>query len=144
MKDRAKDRRGYLWKKAASYLVTAGGVLFFSGLFVVLLLAAILLLLPFYDSVFLKPVAIMAFIPAMACVAAVALNQSKRIAKKAEENAARYYAPPVDKANLPVAEMLLRGSDQPTAQPNQLLRSASGGIDAVSVELLRPDESQTI
>ena len=55
------------------------------------------------------------------------------------------YVPPVREqlAALPADAILLRGSDQPTAAPNELLRAANGTESRVG-ELLRPTRSRPL
>ena len=56
------------------------------------------------------------------------------------------HVPPVSEqlAARPAAEVLLRGSDQPAAAPDELLRAAREGADTDAEESLRPDMSRVV
>jgi len=53
------------------------------------------------------------------------------------------YVPPAREqiAALPANEILVRGCDQPSARPEELLRAARNGMDGRADELMRPTAS---
>lgn len=69
-------------------------------------------------------------------VALFGILSSDQIREKLDDT----YVPPVEEqlANLPLEDVLLRGSDQPVATPAELLRAARPGMKTEVEELLRP------
>jgi hypothetical protein len=63
--------------------------------------------------------------------------------KSAKFSASLVYVPPVREqiAAFPAEEVLLRGSEQPTATPEELLRAAQVGSETASEELLRAEHT---
>jgi hypothetical protein len=60
----------------------------------------------------------------------------------ASAEAVRYVPPAADQfAAHPPEQILVRGSDEPTAKPEELLRAAQPGTEAQGRELLRADEN---
>jgi hypothetical protein len=76
-----------------------------------------------------------------AVLAAVAYRIMKRADARAK---ALTYVPPVAEqiAALPASDVLLRGSEQPIAAPEELLRAAQTGSETASEELLRAQHTR--
>jgi hypothetical protein len=76
-------------------------------------------------------------------VLAFGLNTGRQSVSSFKESQALTYVPSVSEqlqiAALSADEVLLRGSEQPVATPEELLRAAQQGTETASEELLRPE-----
>ena len=129
MEDITKKRREYLRKKA-KVLVPA----FIVGCLSLLLIVFVLKLAgqPGTMSNTQFVAFVLAIVLMVPCTIAIIASEKKALSIA--------YVPPVAEqiTTLPADEVLLRGSDQPTAKSDELLRAAQPGQELATEELLRP------
>ena len=150
VRDAATKRRAYLRKKAAVLVLQTCTVLVCVGspiiaVFVICWLAQ-LGLRPLHDLLVTGVSLDVPRLPIVVLVILALLYTATRARKQiSEKSRLLSYVPPVRKqiAALPAEEVLLRGSDQPGATPEELLRAAQfGGVLPVE-ELVRAEQSAT-
>jgi len=135
--DLARKRREYLKHKAAANFQRTFGIActiaaLFGGLY------ALWLLVPMSDAALQE-----LLVRVVLFVAAVIFMLGVSQVDLAERKERRFpYVPPVAEqiAALPAEDILLRGSDQPAATTDELLRAAQAGTTHEAVELLRPGD----
>ena len=148
MEDRAKKRREYLRKKATvlSALWTARIIVVAGVIFSVVMLLWLLVILNYIPyglfnndvhglaAMLLKILLALIFCPA---IVAASYFVTRDQSKKAR---AIQHVPPVRNQidTLPAEELLLRGSTQPTVEPDELLRAANTVTEPNARELLKP------
>jgi hypothetical protein len=141
VKDAAKNRRQYLWRKAgADALICVGLVLFLVFGFLTLAVGAMTAV-----SALLNPAIAVLGLVATAIPGSIAYLAGRTILNTHNRSMDIPYVPPLAEqlAALPAEDILLRGADQPTATPDELLRAVREGTETESGELLRPTESGT-
>lgn len=142
VKDPATKRREYLLGTTTAHLFATVGAIAAVGFGILTVIAVIPLAYVFYlGSGVNTPFAVMniAVVMLLGVLTALSVRLFKISDKKLD---ALNYVPPVREqvANLPADEVLLRGSNQPTATPEELLRSAQAGIETDAQELLRAEQ----
>ena len=138
--DAAKKRREYLAKLAIAQANGSFALL----LMILFMVAGLWFSLELALSLFREKPSGQFLFAAIVCVGATTNGWMKHqeYTKRAKSLP---YVPPVAEqlANLPADEVLLRGSDQPSAAPDELLRAAHEGTDTPADQLLRADQAPT-
>lgn len=144
--DGAKRRREYVVKKAiANMLATLGcSAAFGLGMLAAILAVPFLFLLILsinYGGIDIIFAAV--YLVVLLILGGLALLGGRLYNTFEKQSRFMPYVPPVPDqiAALPAEEVLLRGSDPPSAAPDELLRAAHQGVVTPSDELLRPELS---
>ena len=139
VEDAARKRREYLRKKAVGSVLVVLAVLFCAPLAVLTFVGVFgFLNVRLRSEIILQAILLL--------VSSSLLIWVSRAAGRINTNINSLdYVPPVHEqiAALPAEEVLLRGSDQPTAAPDELLRAARTGTATDAEELLRAESTTT-
>ena len=138
--DAAAKRREYLRAKVGMVAIIGFG----AALILAIAFVTLAVISNVFSRMHLMDISIMVMCAVFLAIAGVltyAGVDAVRIAHK--QSAALPFVPPVDEqiAALPAVEILVRGSEPPAAQPEELLRAAQRGVETDPTELLRAEQS---
>lgn len=140
MEDAVKKRQDYLRKRAVANTLQLVGAVTTIGCGLIWLLSLVGIIAGVSASLSLLPALLGAGLLALPSLGAATLLASGFWHSSAEAAKSIPYVPPVHEqlAALPADEVLLRGSRQPAAAPDELLRAADPVPVVSHRELLRP------
>jgi hypothetical protein len=144
MEDAATKRRKYLLARAGTSTLGCTGAFLACGFAVLTAIGAVAILMSILGLGYF-PLAFTFSIVATA-VSGIITSRSIQAVRNADQKAAQIsYVPPVREqvANLPVEEVLLRGSHQPPASAEELVRAATFNLAIPETGLLRAADSES-